>query len=151
MFISLGRGLCTRLSSQPTLQSLTGTRLIQILCCFGLCPILQHSWRAEWSRVKRDCGGIFACAFELVMSAFVPPLAVFEGKEGSRSTPHGPITGRTTGSVRSLPRQIQNPIDFKSQETNVFTSSSTQPSGEHKQSERNKRLVRVIICAVTLQ
>lgn len=74
MFISLGRDLWVRLSSQPTLQSLTGARLIQKLRSSGLCPRLQHSWRAERGRARRDRGGISIRACELVRSAVVSRL-----------------------------------------------------------------------------
>lgn len=74
MFISLGRDLWVRLSSQPTLQSLTGTRLIQKLRCFGFYPRMQHSWRAERCRVRRECGSISTHACKLVRSAVVSQL-----------------------------------------------------------------------------
>lgn len=56
-----------------------------------------------------------------------------------------------TGSTGCPWRQIQDQIDFRLRGAAVFTSSSTQPSGEHKQNERNERAAKVIVCAVTLQ
>lgn len=89
MFISLGRDLWVWLSSQPTLQSLTGTRLIQKLRSSGLYPRLQHSWRAERGRARRDCGGISTCACELVRSAVVSRLIISSSfsvwREGGQS------------------------------------------------------------------
>lgn len=157
MLISIKRHLWVGLSSQSILQS-SHRNMAQTKFWgnSGLHPRLQHSWRAERCMVKSDVSRIFAGACELAGTAVVSWLITshscsFQGKKAAWASLQAPSRSRTTGSIRSLWRQTQNSIDFKSQETNLFTSSSTQLSGEHKQSERNKGVKRVIVCAVTLQ
>jgi len=59
MFISSGRDFWVWLSSQPTLESLTGATLIQKLWSSGLDPRMQHSWKAKGAR--GDVGILYPC------------------------------------------------------------------------------------------
>lgn len=156
MFIGLKGDVWLWLSSQPTLRALTGAMLVQKPCGSGLDPTMQLSWGAggggaRQSGARGGHGGTAERGALPRRGKSPAPLSVFDGGGGEGSPRPPGKRSCATGSTGCPWRQIQDQIDFRLRGAAVFTSSSTQPSGEHKQNERNERAAKVIVCAVTLQ